>query len=59
MGVQSIDVDQFQVRMVARTLPGKQFDVGRVLRARVAGGLLQEGIRVPTGLDTAEPTGDG
>jgi moderate conductance mechanosensitive channel len=59
MGVQSIDVDQFQVRMVARTLPGKQFDVGRVLRARVAGGLLREGIRVPAGLDTAEPTGDG
>ena len=27
MGVQSIDVTQFQVRMVARTLPGKQFDV--------------------------------
>jgi len=45
--------------MVARTLPGKQFDVGRVLRARVAGGLLREGIRVPAGLDTAEPTGDG
>ena len=59
MGVQSIDVDQFQVRMVARTLPGKQFDVGRVLRARVAGGLLREGIRVPAGLDTAEPTGNG
>ena len=59
MGVQSIDVDQFQVRMVARTLPGKQFDVGRVLRARVAAGLLQEGIHVPPGLDTADPTGDG
>jgi small conductance mechanosensitive channel len=59
MGVQSIDVDQFQVRMVARTLPGKQFDVGRVLRARVAVGLLREGIHVPAGLDTAEPTGDG
>ena len=59
MGVQSIDVDQFQVRMVARTLPGKQFDVGRALRASVAAGLLREGIHVPTGLDTAEPTGDG
>ena len=59
MGVQSIDVDQFQVRMVARTLPGKQFDVGRALRARVAAGLLQEGIHVPASLDTAEPTGDG
>jgi small conductance mechanosensitive channel len=57
MGVQSIDVDHFQVRLVARTLPGKQFDVGRALRARIAAGLLREGIRVPTGLDTAEPTG--
>src|SRR5262249_29588114 len=43
MGVQSIDVTQFQVRMVARTLPGMQFDVGRMLRARVAAGLLKEG----------------
>src|SRR5262249_19169762 len=47
MGVQSIDVTQFQVRIVARTLPGMQFDVGRMLRARVAAGLLQEGISLP------------
>ncbi len=57
MGVQSIDVDHFQVRLVARTLPGKQFDVGRMLRARIAAGLRREGINLPTGLDTAEPTG--
>ncbi len=59
MGVQSIDVGHFQVRMVARTLPGKQFDVGRVLRARIAAGLRREGIHLPAGLDTAEPTGSG
>jgi len=59
MGVQSIDVGHFQVRMVARTLPGKQFDVGRMLRARIAAGLRREGIHLPTGLDTAEPTGSG
>ena len=35
MGVESIEVDHFQVRVVARTLPGKQFDVGRALRARI------------------------
>src|SRR5439155_2578810 len=29
MGVESLAVDQFNVRVVARTLPGKQFDVGR------------------------------
>jgi moderate conductance mechanosensitive channel len=53
MGVQSIDVDHFQVRMVARTLPGKQFDVGRMLRARIAAGFLREGIVLPTNLETA------
>jgi small conductance mechanosensitive channel len=47
MGVQSIDVDHFQVRLVARTLPGKQFDVARVLRARITAGLLREGIHLP------------
>ncbi len=59
MGVQSIDVDHFQVRLVARTLPGRQFDVGRILRARIAAGLLQEGIQLSASLDTAEPTGSG
>jgi moderate conductance mechanosensitive channel len=57
MGVQSIDVTNFQVRLVARTLPGKQFDVGRLLRARVAAALLREGINVPAGLDTSESNG--
>jgi small-conductance mechanosensitive channel len=57
MGVQSIDVDHFQVRMVARTLPGKQFDVGRILRARIAAGLRREGIHLPTALDTVTPSG--
>jgi moderate conductance mechanosensitive channel len=53
MGVQSIDVDHFQVRLVTRTLPGKQFDVGRMLRARIAAGFLREGIVLPTNLETA------
>jgi len=53
MGVQSIDVDHFQVRMVTRTLPGKQFDVGRMLRARIAAEFLREGIVLPTNLETA------
>jgi moderate conductance mechanosensitive channel len=56
MGVQSIDVDHFQIRLVTRTLPGKQFDVGRILRARIAAGLRDEGIHLPANLDTAEPT---
>ena len=57
MGVQSIDVDHFQIRLVTRTLPGKQFDVGRILRSRIAAGLVREGIHLPANLDTAEPTG--
>lgn len=57
MGVQSIDVGEFQVRLVARTLPGKQFDVGRVLRARIAAVFRDEGIHLPAGLEGAEPTG--
>src|SRR5271169_6951520 len=57
MGVQSIDMDHFQIRVVTRTLPGKQFDVGRVLRARIAAGFRREGIHLPTNLDTADPTG--
>src|SRR5580700_6518274 len=54
MGVQSIDMTQFQVRVVARTLPGKQFDVGRALRARIAAGLLREGINLPPTLEGAD-----
>ena len=57
MGVQSIDLNQFQVRMVARTLPGKQFEVGRILRVRITDGLRREGIRLPADLETAEPAG--
>jgi len=57
MGVQSLDVDHFQLRVVARTLPGKQFDVGRMLRVRIAAGLRQEGINLPATLETAEPDG--
>lgn len=59
MGVESLGVDQLNIRMVARTLPGKQFDVGRQLRARVATGLRAQGVQVPAKLDTAEPSGLG
>jgi small-conductance mechanosensitive channel len=56
MGVQSIEVDQIHVRMVARTLPGRQFLVGLALRGRIAAALRREGIHVPIELDTSEPT---
>jgi len=57
MGVQSIELDQVRVRIVARTLPGRQFLVGLALRGRIAAALRKEGIRVPLELDTAGATG--
>jgi small conductance mechanosensitive channel len=57
MGVQSIEVDQIRVRIVARTLPGRQFLVGLALRGRIAAALRREGIHVPIELDTVEATG--
>jgi small conductance mechanosensitive channel len=47
MGVESLDLDQVNVRMVARTLPGKQFEVGRDLRARVVLAFREQGLNVP------------
>ena len=57
MGVQSIEVDQIHVRIVARTLPGRQFLVGLALRGRIAAALRLEGIHVPVELDTVVATG--
>jgi small conductance mechanosensitive channel len=57
MGVERIEVDTFSVRMVARTLPGMQFDVGREIRARVALAFRYEGINVSADLDTGRATG--
>ena len=47
MGVETIDLEQVNVRMVARTLPGKQFEVGRDLRARVVLAFRNQGMNVP------------
>jgi small-conductance mechanosensitive channel len=55
LGVQSLDVDRFQLRMVARTLPGKQFVVEAELRIRIAAGLRREGINLPATLGSGEP----
>jgi small conductance mechanosensitive channel len=44
MGVESIGVDTVNLRMVARTLPGKQFEVGRRLRVRVVRALRRAGV---------------
>jgi small conductance mechanosensitive channel len=44
MGLESIEVDTVTLRMVARTLPGKQFEAGRQLRALVVRALGHAGI---------------
>jgi moderate conductance mechanosensitive channel len=44
MGVESIDIDAVTVRVVARTLPGKQFEAGRRLRALVVRALARAGV---------------
>ena len=44
MGVESIEVDTVTLRVVARTLPGKQFEVGRQLRVLVIRALARVGI---------------
>ena len=53
MGVESIDVGTFSIRIVSRTLPGKQFVVGRELRARIATALREEGITLPADPETS------
>ena len=52
MGIESIDVDQVSLRMVARTLPGRQFEISRALRTRVTMALRHAGITVAKPLET-------
>ena len=54
MGVESLSLDEVNVRVVARTLPGKQFDVSRDLRARVALALSREGVTLRANAPSAE-----
>lgn len=55
VGVESLEVNGVRLRIVARTLPGRQFDVGRELRSRVAVAFQAAGIAVSAGLNTADP----
>jgi small conductance mechanosensitive channel len=55
MGVESLEVDHVNVRVVARTLPGQQFAVGRHLRAQIAAALQREGIGQHGALGVSTP----
>lgn len=46
MGVESLGLDEVNVRVVARTLPGKQFEVGRDLRVRIVLAFRAQGMQV-------------
>jgi moderate conductance mechanosensitive channel len=48
MGVETISVGFLQLRFVARTLPGKQWEVARELRGSIALAFREAGIFVPT-----------
>jgi small conductance mechanosensitive channel len=59
MGVESLDLDQVNVRVVARTLPGKQFEVGRALRARIVQAFREQGLNVPSPTSADGPVAEG
>ncbi|EOM77415.1 mechanosensitive ion channel family protein [Rhodococcus rhodnii] len=52
MGIEKLGVDETSVRLVARTLPGKQFQVGRALRVRIATATRRQGIVVSPDVQT-------
>ena len=54
-GVENIEVGHLMLRLVARTLPGKQFDVGRELRLRIAVALQEAGISAPAAVLVHQP----
>jgi small-conductance mechanosensitive channel len=56
-GVESIEVGYVQLRLIARTLPGKQFEVGREIRLRAATVLRSSGITSPPMGDSASGGG--
>ncbi|MGR7024344.1 mechanosensitive ion channel family protein [Geodermatophilus sp. URMC 62] len=70
MGVESIDLEQVNVRVVARTLPGRQFEVGRDLRERIVLAFRRAGLTLtpapppdpasgPAGGPTGQPARQG
>lgn len=58
MGVESFEADQVNLRIVARTLPGKQFEVARQLRVRIAEALQSAGLRTSPDATAGTATAD-
>ncbi len=57
-GVETFEVGYVRLRLVARTLPGRQFDVARELRLRCATALTEAGIVSPA-VELTLPEGGG
>jgi small conductance mechanosensitive channel len=57
MGIESFGVGFLKLRFVARTLPGKQWEVGRELRGRIAEAFRTSGIAAPLPGVVATQTG--
>jgi small-conductance mechanosensitive channel len=55
-GVETIDVGYVQLRLIARTLPGRQFEVAREIRLRAATALRSAGVMSPS-IGDAAPAG--
>jgi small-conductance mechanosensitive channel len=54
-GVENIELGHVMLRVVARTLPGKQFDVGRELRLRIAIAFQEAGLTPPPEMLVHQP----
>jgi len=58
MGVESFEDSQVRLRLIARTQPGKQFDVARRLRGRIAETFQREGFPASADASAAPPASD-
>jgi small conductance mechanosensitive channel len=47
-GVEGLASNSITIRLVVKTRPSDQWDVLRVLRARISSAFLAEGIKLPT-----------
>jgi small conductance mechanosensitive channel len=58
MGVESFEDSHVRLRVVPRTQPGRQFDVARRLRVRIAAGFQREGFSTAAGSSAAPPASE-
>lgn len=58
MGVESFEDAKVQIRVIARTLPGKQFDVARRLRIRIAQAFQRLGVATDAEANAAPPASE-